>query len=108
MFVRPAAASTDPILYVDQLVTRHIGPVSFTVSPGEIVGLVGLRGAGHDIVGRAIFGDAPISGGSIRFDGASFAGTRYGTPQRSGSASYPRSAGKSRSPRVCRFARTFS
>jgi ribose transport system ATP-binding protein len=74
MFVRPAAADGEPILYVDELVTRHIGPVSFTLSPGEIVGLVGLRGAGHDIVGRAIFGDAPIASGVIRFDGQALRG----------------------------------
>ena len=33
------------------------GPISFNVAAGEIVGLVGLRGAGHHVVGRAIFGD---------------------------------------------------
>ncbi len=58
--------------------TRYVGPVSFSVAPGEVVGVVGLRGAGHDIVGRAIFGDAPATSGKIVFDDK---------PMRSGSVS---------------------
>jgi ribose transport system ATP-binding protein len=46
-----------------------VGPISFTVAAGEIVGLVGLRGAGHDVVGRAIFGDIPITSGSVSLGG---------------------------------------
>lgn len=69
MFARPPEANSAPLVHVDRLVTRHVGPVSFRVALGEIVGLVGLRGAGHDIIGRAIFGDAPISDGTIVFDG---------------------------------------
>jgi ribose transport system ATP-binding protein len=68
LFVRPPDPRALPLLRVKNLVTRHVGPVSFTVSPGEIVALVGLRGAGHDIVGRAIFGDAPVSSGEITLD----------------------------------------
>ncbi len=69
MFVRPAASGGRPILSVRNAVARHVGPVSFDVAPGEIVGLVGLRGAGHDTIGRAIFGDAPLSSGSIELLG---------------------------------------
>src|SRR5205814_1882377 len=39
--------------------------VSFTLHVGEVLGLVGLRGAGHDSVGRAIFGDSPLLAGSV-------------------------------------------
>ena len=39
------------------------------VAAGEIVGLVGLRGAGHDVVGRAIFGDIAIASGSVPLGG---------------------------------------
>jgi ribose transport system ATP-binding protein len=45
------------------------GPVDFGVARGEIVGLVGLRGAGQERVGRALFGALSHSG-SLRLDGA--------------------------------------
>jgi ribose transport system ATP-binding protein len=60
---------------VIELRARAVGPVSFTLHMGEILGLVGLRGAGHDSVGRAIFGDAPLQAGSIVV-----AGTDAGVP----------------------------
>jgi ribose transport system ATP-binding protein len=43
--------------------------VSFTLALGEILGLVGLRGAGHDVVGRMLFGAAPFETGQVRLDG---------------------------------------
>ena len=42
------------------------GPLSFAVGQGEVVGLVGLRGAGHEAIGRTIFGAHPQTGGTIR------------------------------------------
>ena len=45
------------------------GPVDFSVARSEIVGLVGLRGAGHERIGRALFG-AQAHSGEIRLDGA--------------------------------------
>ncbi len=48
----------------------HVGPCSFTVRSGEVLALVGLRGAGHDVVGRMIAGDIPMRGGGIALDGA--------------------------------------
>jgi ribose transport system ATP-binding protein len=48
-----------------------VGPVSFSLARGEILGLVGLRGAGHDVTGRAIFGDVPTDAGTILLDGTS-------------------------------------
>ena len=47
-------------------VLRH---VSLDVLPGETVGLVGESGSGKTTVGRAVLGLAPVSGGSITFDG---------------------------------------
>jgi ribose transport system ATP-binding protein len=46
-----------------------VGPISIQLRPGEIVGLVGLRGAGQDVVGRIIFGDSPIDSGQVLVDG---------------------------------------
>ena len=40
---------------------------------GEVVGLVGLRGAGQESIGRALFGLAPVTGGQIVLDGEAIA-----------------------------------
>jgi len=47
----------------------RIGPVSFTAGAGEMLALVGLRGAGHHAIGRAIFGAVPLRAGSLRLGG---------------------------------------
>jgi ribose transport system ATP-binding protein len=65
LFVRPSAETAGTVLSIENLVVGDVGPLSFKVSAGEVVGLVGLRGAGHDVVGRAIFGDAKIASGQI-------------------------------------------
>jgi ribose transport system ATP-binding protein len=69
VFVEPAPPSKRTVLKVDKLVTGAVGPVSFEIAGGEILGLVGLRGAGHHIVGRAIFGQLPVSSGELFLDG---------------------------------------
>lgn len=58
------------VLEVTNLSIDHIGPVSFDVAPGEILGLAGLRGQGHEAVGRAISGIDPASSGEIRVAGS--------------------------------------
>src|SRR5436190_24062564 len=79
----PAARQrTAPLLEVRNLrvefPTRHgtlvaIDDVSFSIAPGEILGVVGESGAGKSLTGSAIIGllDPPgrIAGGEIRFDG---------------------------------------
>jgi ribose transport system ATP-binding protein len=69
LFIRPSAATAGPVLRVADLVAGDAGPVSFDVAAGEIVGLVGLRGAGQVVVGRAIFGDLPVRAGSVSLGG---------------------------------------
>ncbi|MDR1294544.1 MAG: sugar ABC transporter ATP-binding protein [Bifidobacteriaceae bacterium] len=49
--------------------TDGIGPVSFHVRAGEIVGMAGLVGAGRSEVARAIFGLDKISSGTVAVDG---------------------------------------
>jgi ribose transport system ATP-binding protein len=59
---RPAVQDGPEALSVRNMVTGGAGPVSFRVNRGELLGLVGLRGAGHEEVGRALFGLAPHRG----------------------------------------------
>lgn len=55
-------------LVVENLTCRGMQPVSFSLREGELLGLVGLRGAGHELVGRALFGSEPF-GGSVLLNG---------------------------------------
>jgi ribose transport system ATP-binding protein len=65
-----AAGRARPVVAVVDLRIQGIGPLGFEVAAGEIVGLVGLRGAGHEMIGRAIFGAMRPHAGEIRLDGA--------------------------------------
>jgi ribose transport system ATP-binding protein len=69
LFVEPPEPGRDVVLDVDSLVCGAVGPVSLQVHAGEVVGLVGRIGAGHDVVGRAIYGAMPIDAGTVRVHG---------------------------------------
>ncbi len=56
-------------LVVPQEEAGLIGPVSFTAAAGEILALVGLRGAGHHAVGRAVFGAMRTRAGEMWLGG---------------------------------------
>ena len=66
----PTETHARPLLAVAALENAQAGPVSFQIGAGEIVGLVGLRGAGHEAIGRMIFGALRPRGGTIRLNGA--------------------------------------
>ena len=68
-FVKPKPATDRVVLAVEDAVAEQVGPVSFKVSAGETLGLVGLRGAGHHAIGRALFGQIPLLTGHIRLEG---------------------------------------
>ncbi|MBC7476820.1 MAG: sugar ABC transporter ATP-binding protein [Pseudorhodobacter sp.] len=76
---RPARKAIDrsgpPVLRVEGL-TRHgiFADVSFTVHPGEILGIAGLLGAGRTEVMRAIFGADPVDAGTIAVNGKTISG----------------------------------
>jgi ribose transport system ATP-binding protein len=57
------------LLEVTDLCVGDQGPLSFSIAAGEILGLIGLRGAGYEAVGRAIFGLARQSAGMVRLAG---------------------------------------
>jgi ribose transport system ATP-binding protein len=64
----PAASA--PVLQLDGAASGNAGPLSLSVRRGEVLGLVGLRGAGHEAISRAIFGREPLSAGRMRLLGA--------------------------------------
>lgn len=78
LFIKPSAKTAGKVLTIEDLIARDVGPVSFAVSAGEVVGLVGLRGAGQRTIGRAIFGDIMITAGSMKLDGAPLKVSRPG------------------------------
>ncbi|WP_345537835.1 oligopeptide/dipeptide ABC transporter ATP-binding protein [Variovorax defluvii] len=56
--------------------------VSFTIAPGQTYGLVGESGSGKSTIGRAILRLAPVTAGTIRFDGEDIAAAGLHTPLR--------------------------
>jgi len=48
---------------------RALTDINITIKPGETLGLVGESGSGKTTLGRAVLGLAPVSKGSITFDG---------------------------------------
>jgi ribose transport system ATP-binding protein len=69
VFRRPARHEGEARLVFDRVTTDCAGPVDCGMRAGEVVGLVGLRGAGQESIGRALFGLAPITAGRIVLDG---------------------------------------
>jgi ribose transport system ATP-binding protein len=66
--VRPDALAGEAVLQVKGLQTYTAGPVDFVVQRGEMLGLVGLRGAGHEDIGRSLYGLLEHTG-SVQLDG---------------------------------------
>ena len=59
-----------PVLDVAGLTSRHaLHDVSFTVRPGEVVGLGGLLGAGRSETAKAIAGAFPLDSGTVQVGG---------------------------------------
>jgi len=60
--VKLAAAPGDEVLRLDRFTVGEVGPMDIQLRKNEIVGLVGLRGAGHEAISRALFGLKPFEG----------------------------------------------
>ncbi len=62
-------AQGEPVLEVEKVSGKVLNAVSFTIRPGEIVGLTGLAGAGQEELARLAFGDAKPASGRILWSG---------------------------------------
>ena len=67
------ACSQEVVLSLQQVYAANAGPVSFAARKGEVLGLIGLRGAGHEAISRALFGLADVSSGAIQLNGKTIA-----------------------------------
>ncbi|MGW1752475.1 dipeptide ABC transporter ATP-binding protein [Streptomyces sp. NPDC002092] len=80
----PAATGGAPILEVTDVVKEFRGPrgarrtavaeVSFTLRPGETLGLVGESGSGKSTLARMVLGLLSPDSGNVRLDGAPWSG----------------------------------
>ncbi len=59
----------DTLLEIEGINTNKLKDISFTLNRGEILGFVGLVGAGRTEIVRAIFGADKVSGHRIKIDG---------------------------------------
>ncbi|WP_128377315.1 sugar ABC transporter ATP-binding protein [Streptomyces cavernae] len=68
---RPATVPSGrpPVLTLDGVRTAGTGPVGLELRAGEVLGLVGLTGAGHMDLGRALAGARPLLGGRALLGG---------------------------------------
>lgn len=73
VFKRPARHEGSARLVFEQVTIEDAGPLDCRIRSGEVVGFVGLRGAGQERVGRALFGLARATGGRILLDGRAIA-----------------------------------
>jgi len=69
VFRRPAERHGSPRLALQSMMVEEVGPIECQIQSGEIVGLVGLRGAGQESIGRALFGVSRMTAGRVVLDG---------------------------------------
>ncbi|WP_415402201.1 sugar ABC transporter ATP-binding protein [Tateyamaria sp. SN3-11] len=66
--IKSGAEPGTEILHLSNFQVGTVGPLDFSLKANEIVGFVGLRGAGHEVISRALFGLEPFSG-AVTLDG---------------------------------------
>lgn len=62
LFPSRAATSGRPALSVRDLRSVGLGPLSFSVAEGEVLGVAGLSGSGREVLLRALIGAVPRTG----------------------------------------------
>jgi ribose transport system ATP-binding protein len=86
----PAAKSMPaPLLEAQDLLAPGIGPLSFCVASGEIVGVFGIVGSGRTELVETLFGVRPLFGGEIRVDGTPLTDSRAAASVAAGLALVP-------------------
>ena len=65
LYVRDKWSDGGQTLKVSNFETFGAGPVAFSATKGEVLGLVGLRGAGQEAIGRALFGAQSSTGSAV-------------------------------------------
>ncbi|MCW2648545.1 MAG: transporter related protein [Pseudonocardiales bacterium] len=65
----PVKASGPPLFTVEDLSVGRLKNVSFSVRPGEMLGIAGVMGSGRSTLLRAIFGGVKPSSGRFLLDG---------------------------------------
>ncbi len=65
VFTPSVLQTTQVLAEAHDLCTYDIGPVTFSVMVGEILGFCGFRGAGQNEIGRVLSGILPVTAGSF-------------------------------------------
>ena len=77
---RPVLVAEDLVLEYPkqgrQPAFRAVDGVSFSLMPGEVVGLVGESGSGKSTIGRAVVGLLPVHSGSLEIAGVQMKGAK--------------------------------
>ncbi|MGC8643844.1 MAG: sugar ABC transporter ATP-binding protein [Isosphaeraceae bacterium] len=68
----PRKVTTPSLLEVTGADGRTFRDVGLQVRPGEVVGLCGLAGSGHEELSAALFGASPLSRGTVTWKGRTF------------------------------------
>ncbi|WP_170419590.1 sugar ABC transporter ATP-binding protein [Ruegeria atlantica] len=65
----PFQADGPEVVWMDDLTTGFVGPISVALHPGEVLGIYGLMGAGRTELLECLSGAAAQSGGTLKIDG---------------------------------------
>ena len=66
---RTTSAPAPIVLSLSAVTAEGVGPVDLELRAGEVLGMVGLTGAGHMDLGRALAGARPLTGGEALLGG---------------------------------------
>ena len=69
MYPKTACEVGETIFRVDKLSTDALKEISFETRRGEVFGIYGLMGSGHERIGAALFGQDIITGGDVYIHG---------------------------------------